>query len=162
VAEPGLAEATGVLGFDDALAFGVQFDIVTDAPAEGAGRVLHDGQAHRVHSAFCPDPGGMVNIHPSSRPRQLPRIPRAMSAPARAGRVTIPPSPRPRPPPRMRRGMYRPVSICSQGRGLAASVSCGTWGVNAPSGPWTSLSNRAAPIASPYYPRRSGLTIDLR
>ena len=46
VLEPGLAEAAGVLGLDDPLAVGVQLDVVADAAAERAGRVLHDRQAH--------------------------------------------------------------------------------------------------------------------
>ena len=39
------AEDAGALGLDDALAVGVQLDVVADAAAEGAGGVLHDGQA---------------------------------------------------------------------------------------------------------------------
>jgi hypothetical protein len=48
VLEPGFPETAGVLGFDDAIAVGVQLDVVTDTAAEGARRVFHNGQAHRV------------------------------------------------------------------------------------------------------------------
>ena len=40
VLEPRLAEDAGRLGLDDPLAVGVQLDVVADAPAERAGRVL--------------------------------------------------------------------------------------------------------------------------
>src|SRR5262249_40919907 len=36
----------GGLGVGDALAVGMQFDVVADATAERAGRVLHNGQLH--------------------------------------------------------------------------------------------------------------------
>jgi hypothetical protein len=36
VLEPGVAQAAGVLALDDAVTLGVELDVVTHAPAEGA------------------------------------------------------------------------------------------------------------------------------
>ena len=47
VLEPARAEDAGRLGVGNPLAVGVQFDVVADAPAERAGRVLHNVQLHR-------------------------------------------------------------------------------------------------------------------
>lgn len=46
VAEPGFAENAGILGFRDALTVGVQLDVVADAAAESARRILDHSQAH--------------------------------------------------------------------------------------------------------------------
>src|SRR5437867_1768703 len=90
VLEPGLSETAGVLGLDDSIAVGVQLDVVTDAATEGARGVVHNVEAHfvlyRSDDWRPPEPGGMTNAQPSSRPGKLPRV---------------------------RRGMYRPASICS-------------------------------------------------
>jgi hypothetical protein len=63
-----------VLGLDDAVALGVQFNIVADATAKSAGRVLHHRQVHSLPRFDSPGPGGTVNVQPNARPRQLPRI----------------------------------------------------------------------------------------
>ncbi len=101
ILEPGFAQAASIFGLGDALAIGVQLDIVTDAAAKGAGGVFDHGQAH----AFLPcsllapsEPDGMTNVQPSSLPRQLPR---------------------------MRRGLYRPVSSASQAGGISGSAAAG-------------------------------------
>ena len=67
-----LAEDAGALGLDDAFAVGVQLDVVADAAAEGAGRVLDNRQAPSLVSLYRliwpSEPDGMTNVQPSSRP----------------------------------------------------------------------------------------------
>src|SRR5262245_34460802 len=77
VLEPGITQAAGILALDDAVPFGVQLDVVAHAAAEGAGRVLHYGEAHAGFSSgpsSRPEPGGTTKVQPSSRPGKLPRV----------------------------------------------------------------------------------------
>src|SRR5262249_22554117 len=46
VLEPGIAEHASALGFGDALAVGMQLDIVTNTAAKGARRVLYNRKTH--------------------------------------------------------------------------------------------------------------------
>src|SRR5260370_449396 len=72
VLEPAHPEDAGSLGMGDALAVGVQLDVIADAPTEGAGRVLHNRQFHFLfpfHRLIWPsEPDGMTNAQPSARP----------------------------------------------------------------------------------------------
>lgn len=75
VLEPRLAETTGALGLDDAVAFSLQVYVVTDAAAEGTGGVFYRFKGHAFYSvSLSPEPDGMMKLQPSARPRKLPRI----------------------------------------------------------------------------------------
>ena len=54
VLEPTGAEDAGRLGVDDPLAVGVQFNIVADATAKGAGRVLYNREFHVLSPLVLP------------------------------------------------------------------------------------------------------------
>jgi hypothetical protein len=59
----------------------MQLDIVANAPAERACRVLYDVQCHRSRFRVAsppPEPGGTTNVQPSSLPGKLPRVRRGM------------------------------------------------------------------------------------
>src|SRR5439155_21457972 len=61
VLEPGVAEAARVLRFDDAIALGMQLDVVTHTTTEGARGILYDSDIHdfSVLSPLAPpEPGG--------------------------------------------------------------------------------------------------------
>jgi hypothetical protein len=77
VLEPRFAEAARSLGLGDALAVGMQLDVVAHASAKSTCGILDNGQAHEIsvrvqkNQRCCdsPEPGGTRNVQPSSRPR---------------------------------------------------------------------------------------------